>query len=155
MPHQIIKDIFFVSIYCVRIFCCNITALSDERCSFGLPAVYQVYRREALCTKGFRRFLFAVFGRRSTKGLPRRFFEGETRGVLPLFCVLSTFWSMQGALCCHSWWNLPFSSSLREFLPCFGRKLSSVPEFKRPANKSQVEISDLRERQKDNTKSSR
>ena len=27
--------------------------------------------------------------------------------------------------------------------------------LKRPANKSQVEISDLRERQKDNTKSSR
>ena len=87
----------------------------------GLPAVYQVYRREVLRAKGFRRFLFAVFGRRSTKGLPRRFFEGETRGFLLPFCNLSTFWNMQGALCCHSWLKIPFSSSLREFLPCFGK----------------------------------
>ena len=38
---------------------------------------------------------------------------------------------MQGALCCRSWRKIPFSSGLRYFLPCFGRELSSEPEFKR------------------------
>lgn len=35
------------------------------------------------------------------------------------------------------------------------RKANDTMKLERPANKSQVEISDLRERQKDNTKSSR
>ena len=104
----------------------------------GLPAVYLVYRRKALRAKAFRRFSFCCFGGWSTRCLPRQFFEGETRWFLPLFCVLSTFWSMQGALCCHSWLKIPFSSSLREFLPCFGRELSSAPEFKSPMVWSQV-----------------
>ena len=67
----------------------------------GLPNVYQVYRREALRAKAFRRFSFCCFGGWSTRCLPRQFFEGETRGFLPLFCILSTFRSMQGALCWH------------------------------------------------------
>ena len=116
-----------------RLRSCN--PLPSSLCLHGfysaLPAVYQVYRRKALRAKAFRRFSFYRFGSRSTRCLPSRFFEGETRGFLPLFCVLSTFWSMQGALCCHSWVKVPFSSSLREFLPCFGRELSSAPEFKR------------------------
>ena len=58
----------------------------------GLPDVYQVYRREALRAKGFRRFLFAGFGGRSTKSLPRSFFEGETRGFLPQKMTLVDFW---------------------------------------------------------------
>ena len=76
-------------------------------------------------------FLFAVLG----VGLPDvyqgDFLREKPPGSSLFFCLFSTFRSMQGALCCHSWLKIPFSSSLRYFLPCFGRELSSAPEFKR------------------------
>ena len=51
----------------------------------GLPAVYQVYRREALRAKGFRRFLFAVFGAGLTKACQGHFLREKPAGFSPPF----------------------------------------------------------------------
>ena len=97
----------------------------------GLPNVYQVYRGKPCVPRLSGGFLFAVL----EAGLPdvyqADFLREKPASFSIFFCVLSTVLSMQGELCCHSWLKIPFSSSLRYFLPCFGRELSSAPEFKR------------------------